>query len=185
MTTLMGDCVEHEVKSKGFRSGTTYNQTSFKKDTCSRFDNGLVQKENANRGEPIRKREEGAGMPSEVMSKITCKQVLNAASSRYRDHIPMHSRALEWSDLVQASYALLPQLEIHPTAWQNACATMGRNLAAVCVMIIDRKLQEPGMSIRSPGGYLRAMASRAASSELNLLGSIFGLLRREEGAHVD
>ena len=47
-------------------------------------------------------------------------------------------------------------------------------------MIIDQKMQDPSNPVRSPGGYLREMTVRAQKGELNLQGSIFGLLKRSE-----
>lgn len=115
---------------------------------------------------------------ADLLAKITWKQVLNAASERFKDHIPLHTRPLEWRDLVEAAHALLPELGIHKSAWWEACQVLGRNGAAICVMIIDQKAQMPGQTIRNPGGYLREMTARAKKGELNLHRSVFGLLRR-------
>jgi len=115
-----------------------------------------------------------------ALSSITWKQVMNAASDRFREHIPLHMRPLEWQDLVEAASALLPELGIHRSAWREACQVLGRSGAAICVMIIDQKAQSPGQAIRNPGGYLREMVARAKRGELNLHRSVFGLLRRSE-----
>lgn len=115
---------------------------------------------------------------ADLLAKITWKQVLNAASDRFRDHIPLHTRPLEWRDLVEAAHALLPELGIHKSAWWEACQVLGRNGAAICIMIIDQKAQSPDQSVRNPGGYLREMTARAKKGELNLHRSVFGLLRR-------
>lgn len=116
-------------------------------------------------------------------ANITTKQMLNACSDRFKEQIPMHARAMSWDDLVEAAYAVLPVLGIHKSAWHDACAELGRYRAAICVMIIDQKAQDPKNPVRSPGGYLRRMTARAHTGELNLLGSVFGLLKREEGRH--
>lgn len=115
-----------------------------------------------------------------IVASITWKQVLNAGSERFRAHVPLHPRPLEWSDLVEAASSLLPELGIHRSAWREACRVLGRSGAAICIMIIDQKVQlEPG-SIRNPGGYLRELVARAKKGELNLHRSVFGLLRRAE-----
>lgn len=116
-------------------------------------------------------------------ANITTKQMLNACSERFKSRIPMHSRAMTWDDLVEAAYAVLPLLGIHKSAWNDACAELGSYRAAICIMIIDQKAQDPENPVRSPGGYLRRMTARARTGELNLLGSVFGLLKREEGRH--
>ncbi len=51
-------------------------------------------------------------------------------------------------------------------------------------MIIDQKSQDPENPVHNPGGYLRKMVSRAKTGELNLQGSVFGLLKRGEEKYV-
>ncbi len=117
-------------------------------------------------------------MIRDAIAKITWKQVMNAASDRFREHIPLHPRPLEWQDLVEAAGSLLPELGIHRSAWREACQILGKSGAAICVMIIDQKVQNEEQTIRNPGGYLREMTARAKRGELNLHRSVFGLLRR-------
>ena len=113
-------------------------------------------------------------------SRISWKQVLAASSDRFKAHFPMEEgRSLEWSDVVNAAHDLLPILGISNSAWLEACMVLGRDGAALAVMIIDQKAQDPENQIRNPGGYLRGMTARARKGELNLHGSIFGLLKRE------
>jgi len=119
---------------------------------------------------------------SKNLAHVTWKQVLNAASERFKERIPLHERPLDWSDLVEAAHAILPELGIHKSAWWDACEVMGRSGAAICVMIIDQKAQSPENRVRNPGGYLREMTARAKKGELNLHGSVFGLLKRGENA---
>lgn len=124
--------------------------------------------------------EEKAAPISSNLSNITWKQVLNACSERFKEHIPLHERPLDWEDLVEAASVLLPDLGIHKSAWWEACRVMGRHGATICVMVIDQKAQDPENSVRNPGGYLREMTARAEKGELNLQGSVFGLLKRGE-----
>ncbi len=123
-------------------------------------------------------KEEKSPPPTPSIDNITWKQVLNAGSDRFRQHIPIHNRSLNWGDLVEASESLLKELGIHKSAWIQACGTLGRSGAAICIMIIDQK--SLAGEIRSPGGYLREMCRRAERGELNLLASVFGLLKRGE-----
>ncbi len=125
----------------------------------------------------------GAASTDTGAEKITAKQVLNASSERFREHIPLTTRGIDFSDLVEAASALLPVLKINKTAWWDACGVMGRYGAAICVMIIDQKSQDPENPVKNPGGYLRGMTARAKSGELNLQNSVFGLLKRDEGKH--
>jgi replication initiation protein RepC len=120
---------------------------------------------------------------AEDIGKITWKQIVNAASDRFTAHLPHRGKARDFSDIVDAAHALLPVLGIHKSAWGEACSILGRNGAAICVMIIDQKAQDPQINIRNPGGYLREMTARAKRGELNLHGSVFGLLKRGERKH--
>jgi hypothetical protein len=125
-------------------------------------------------------REEWMAALTVEKSRISWKQVLAACSERFKDRFPMISgRPLGWSDIVQAAYDLLPTLGISKSAWIEACMVLGRDGAALAVMIIDRKVQDPENAIKNPGGYLRAMTDRAKVGKLNLHRSIFGLLKRE------
>ncbi len=118
--------------------------------------------------------------PEYDMGHITWKIMLNACSERFKDHIPLHDRPMSWDDLIEAAHALLPALKINRTAWWDACDTLGRSGAAICIMIIDQKAQDPENQVRNPGGYLRKMVARAKTGDLNLQGSVFGLLKRGE-----
>lgn len=80
-----------------------------------------------------------------------------------------------WADIVEAADRLRRQLGINRAAWIDACEAMGRYQAATAIAVIAAK----GETIRSPGGYLRGMISRARSGELHLNNSLWGLARRE------
>lgn len=112
-------------------------------------------------------------------ARISWKQVLAACSERFKERFPMTGNPLGWDDVVNAAYDLLPTLGISRSAWLEACMTLGRDGAAIAVMIIDRKVQDPSQSVKNPGGYLRGMTARAKEGKLNLHGSVFGLLKRE------
>jgi replication initiation protein RepC len=112
-------------------------------------------------------------------SRISWKQVLAACSERFKDRFPMTGRPLGWPDITNAAYDLLPTLGISKSAWVEACMILGRDGAALAVMIIDRKMQDTANTIKNPGGYLRAMTTRAKEGKLNLHGSVFGLLKRD------
>lgn len=116
--------------------------------------------------------------------EVSLKQILNAASNRFLDKMPLEPRPMNENDFVEAAYRLLPDLGIHKSAWGEACANIGRLGAAICIVIIDQKMNLPENRVRNPGGYLRAMAQRAKTGDLNLHGSIFGLLKREKGDHA-
>lgn len=122
---------------------------------------------------------------SEELGRISWKQVLNACSDRFKQQFPIHDRPLAWSDIADAAAEMLPTLGISKSAWWEACSTLGRHGAAICIMVIDQKTQAGDMAdrVRNPGGYLREMTARAKKGELNLHGSVFGLLKRGTGEH--
>lgn len=120
---------------------------------------------------------------AEEIGKITMKQLLYAASDRFKAYLPQHGRSQDFAEIVEAAHSILPVLGIHKSAWAEACGVLGRNGAAICVMIIDQKIQDPDNRVRNPGGYLREMTARAKRGELKLHRSVFGLLKRGERKH--
>ena len=66
-------------------------------------------------------------------------------------------------------------LGISPTAWQTAQRTMGPVDAAVTVACILQQAQR----IDRPGGYLRALTSRAAENRFNPRAMLLALSRPE------
>lgn len=174
---------------KGVHIYSTNQPLSDKSDTSRHTANSLQKgvvscSENKQQGrEDGQDVEVGAPSPSlgHDLGKVTWKMMLGASSPRFRERIPLPDRPLSWDDLIEAAHSLLSELGIHKSAWREACDVLGRSGAAICVMIIDQKTQLPGQKIRNPGGYLRVMSARAKKGELNLQGSVFGLLKRGEG----
>ena len=171
----------------------TNKTKSNKLDTCSN-PSGISFQKSVPKVPVISGKDEGFGKESQEtkdevqakenmstnISKVTWKQMLNACSERFKNQIPIHDRPLSWEDLLEAAYQLLPELGINKSAWWQSCQILGRHGAAICIMIIDQKAQDPHDPVRNPGGYLREMTTRAQKGELNLHGSVFGLLKREK-----
>jgi replication initiation protein RepC len=109
---------------------------------------------------------------SPILSAVTPKFVLNV-SPELKTYLVTTSPS--WTDIVEAANGLRQQLGISRPAWIDACQAMGRYQAATAVAMIAAK----GENIRSPGGYLRGMTSRAQNGELHLSNSLWGLARRE------
>lgn len=130
-------------------------------------------------GATMRNRE-AAATSRTGLEHISLKQALNAASERFRAHLPIEPRPLTWSDLVEAAYGLRRELHISQPNWADACATLGRNGAAVCLLLTDRATQREPDPVLKPGAYFRAMIHRAKTGELRLQASVLGLLVREK-----
>ncbi|WP_183613727.1 plasmid replication protein RepC [Rhizobium leguminosarum] len=81
-----------------------------------------------------------------------------------------------WADLAR----LVPQMcrltGISDDARRRAVDQMGEQQAAVAIAVTLQKFDR--QEVNSPGGYLRAMTDRAATGELHLARSIFGLAAR-------
>lgn len=113
------------------------------------------------------------------LQHITLKQALNAASERFRAHIPLEPRPMNWPDLIEAAYRLKPELHISQKCWGEACLTLGRAGAAVCLLLTDQATQRESDPVRKPGAYFRAMVKRSQTGELHLHNSVMGILKRE------
>lgn len=122
-------------------------------------------------------------LESAGLQHITNKQVLNAATPEFKDHIPLANRAMEWSDIVEAAYKRKDQLGISNAAWGRACQTLTRNGAAICLLLVDQGTQREENRVKSPIRYFNAMVSRAKSGELHLQKSVMGILKRESEAY--
>ena len=81
-------------------------------------------------------------------------------------------------ELVDASAAAAGRLGISPSAWAEACRTLGRTGAALAVAIIAAH-RDAGR-VWSPGGYLRGMTRRARSGKLHLAPSLWALIDRAQ-----
>ncbi len=115
------------------------------------------------------------------LQHITLKQALNAASEKFRDHMPMEQRPMNWNDFVTAAYAMKGELFISQASWARACGLLGRTGAAICLLLTDKAQQREVKPVQKTGAYFNAMINRAKEGELHLHNSIFGILQKEYG----
>ena len=80
-----------------------------------------------------------------------------------------------WHDLVRVADTIRPMMGISPSAWHEAKRFMGPEEAAVVLVALLERVEE----IRSPGGYLRALSTKAALGEFSCGPMIMALMRRE------
>jgi replication initiation protein RepC len=78
-----------------------------------------------------------------------------------------------WRDLMGAAVVVRSMLGISPSAYQDACETMGPENAATTVACI----LERGGHINSAGGYLRDLTARSRRGEFSLGPVLMALLR--------
>jgi hypothetical protein len=117
------------------------------------------------------------------LQHITLKQALNAASSRFKVYIPVAPRPMGWNDIIEAAYALKKELHISQQSWADACVTLGRSGAAVCVMLTDQACMREISPVVKPAAYFHAMINKAKKGDLHLHNSIFGILKRDLEIH--
>ncbi|WP_020592826.1 plasmid replication protein RepC [Kiloniella laminariae] len=180
---------------------TTIRPNSSKEDTCNKVDKhkrgdvpsrpGGILSANADTAFCFQKKH-GVGFTesqdkdtpeiptSTGIEHLHLKQLLNAATGEFLEHIPLHDRPLAPADIVDAAQIMCHELGINRHAWTEAVSEMGRLSAAVCVLIADKNQYHPEFPIRNPGGFLRGMINKAKSGELKLHRSIFGILEREK-----
>jgi hypothetical protein len=128
------------------------------------------------------KKEKTSPATSTGIENIRLKQALNAASDRFKAHIPINpGYPLTWRDMIEAAYSLKSKLPISQENWGNACVAIGRENAAICLLLTDYGTLRIENRVMKPGAYFRSMVNRAKTGNLNLHASIMGILKREQG----
>ncbi len=84
----------------------------------------------------------------------------------------------DWSDVVEAAYAVRAELGVSQASWGEACGVLGRTGAAVCLLVTERAAEREEDPVRQPAAYFRGLVRRARGGELRLHRSVFGLLER-------
>ena len=69
-----------------------------------------------------------------------------------------------WPQVLATAQLVRSMLGMSPDAWRKACEAMGEMTAAIVVAAILERAE----SIRSPGGYLRALTERAEKGQFSL-----------------
>jgi replication initiation protein RepC len=116
---------------------------------------------------------------AETRDHINLRQVLIAASDRFRGHLPLQPRPLNWDDVFEAACRLRPKLHISQQSWGEAARLLGRERAALCILITDAGLDRESNSVKQPSAYFRGMVNKARAGELHLHNSMYGLIERE------
>jgi replication initiation protein RepC len=89
-----------------------------------------------------------------------------------------------WPDIVDAADWLRHDLGVSKSLWGNACLAMGRERAAVALVIVSTKEEEHFRT--SPGGYFHGMVAKAIAGELHLERTVWALRRAlEPERHAD
>jgi replication initiation protein RepC len=83
----------------------------------------------------------------------------------------------DWGTLVAAACDTSRLLGIDETGWGEACRVLGRQRAALCVLILEHRVTAAQAPVRHPRAYLDAMVRRGARQELRLSPSLRALAR--------
>ncbi|EAQ24825.1 plasmid replication protein RepC [Roseovarius sp. 217] len=83
-----------------------------------------------------------------------------------------------WHQLFDAACHVRPAMGISASAWQEAQRFMGPEQASIVVVAMLERFAD----IRSPGGYLRALTSKAAAGEFSCGPMVMALIGRRSAA---
>jgi replication initiation protein RepC len=106
--------------------------------------------------------------------RITTRLAMELATPEYRDTLAYFGEP-SWANIVEASSEIAAIIGIGSKAWKLACMSLGRQLAAVCVIIIHRNAALPkhnSYHAKNPGGCLVGMAEK-----LPLGANLTGMIR--------
>jgi replication initiation protein RepC len=83
-----------------------------------------------------------------------------------------------WHQLFDAACQVRPAMGISASAWEDAQRCMGPEQASIVVVAMLERFAE----IKSPGGYLRALTSKAAAGEFSCGPMVMALMSRRNAA---
>lgn len=133
-------------------------------ESLNEFESGPENGQDARPGEIVRPWDEPLkALPLGVVLKA-CPQIVCYASNG-------HIR--NWRELMSAAVVVRSMLGVSPSAYEDACETMGPENAAVAMACI----LERANLINSPGGYLRDLSKRSERGQFALAPMIMALLR--------
>lgn len=108
---------------------------------------------------------------------LSPNQALKVAHSRFSRILELYGEPT-WPNIVKASEHVLSEIGISGQTWRNACSKLGREKAALCVIIIQQNLCLPaGHPYRAVRGNscLRGMTKKHEAGSFNLKG-MWGVL---------
>lgn len=115
------------------------------------------------------------------MGHVALHAIVRDLPERFTSYLDPQ-KVLTWPDLVEAAAAVCRELRIDTATWGDACAALGRNAAAVAVLLLDARTptssRRQGDGIVNPAAYLRSMTARGREGRLRLDMSVFALTSR-------
>ena len=137
--------------------------------------------ESINESEPRSEREQGA-KPSQAIRQMNepIKAFPLGLVLRACPEVAMYGpngTISSWRELMSVAITVRSMLGVSPSAYQDACDTMGPEMAAAAIACI----LERGGHINSAGGYLRDLTRRAEKGEFSLGPMLMALVRANGG----
>lgn len=120
----------------------------------------------------------GCHRSSHGMERVALDMLVKALPVRFNAYVE-NADAFTWPTLVDAAAAVCRELKISEADWGEACGALGRNAAAVAVLLVDartpvaRKVCHGG--VVNPAAYLRGMVTCGREGRLRLDASVFAL----------
>lgn len=119
--------------------------------------------------------------PCEKERMIGLHTAIKASGHLIKAQIPSERTA--WSDFINAAAQTAIWIGISKETWSEACCKLGRHRAALCVSLIENRLEVDKDTsfhkVRNPNSYLIGMIRREQENALNLNASIYAILRRK------
>ena len=112
--------------------------------------------------------------------EVTPRLASTLATDEYRSVLDMYG-GVSWPAIVETSFQMALHMGVDRRTWQTACARLGRERAALCVIIIQRNAAlDPAdrYHVRRPNGCLTAMVEKGLRGEMNFPGLIGAILDR-------
>ena len=118
----------------------------------------------------------GANVPikPEIARLLTPKRLFDMASEDLATYLNAYG------DPIEAMRAYLAACGVNRSAWADAVAAMGEDVAFIGTLVLDRNRTHPSHPVVNLAGALRGLTAAARAGKLNLTRSIIGLWKREE-----
>jgi replication initiation protein RepC len=114
--------------------------------------------------------------------RITPRLAIQLATPEFHDTLALFGEP-NWHNVIEASSVVATTIGISRGAWKGACHLLGRELAAVCVIIIHRNAALPKQHpyhAKNPGGCLVGMTKK-----LPQRANLTGMIRAIQGEQTD
>ncbi|WP_317152404.1 replication initiation protein RepC [Sphingopyxis indica] len=112
--------------------------------------------------------------------RITPRLAAVLATDEYRSVLDMYG-GVNWPAIVETSFQMALQMGVDQRTWQTACARLGRERAALCIIIIQRNAVldvSHRYHVKRPNGCLAGMVESSLRGQMNLAGLVGAILDR-------